>query len=290
VGWRGTLRSLNALNNQAIREANRARRARQRAQASLDRDRETILTRARNFEDRVQRDPVKALGLAYLSGVGFQGSNFEVSTPNLSLSFQLASDGPDVPSLAFYPTEARGSALSIQPLDLMVTRWATFLAVKVANHDAQRRGRLSGWVKRSDSATSRVFLLDPATSTYYYPLSSSLKGEVLPGHPKVGIIAFEPFRAPTSSVEIHFSDVKLGPQRSDTTSCSFHAASPALVPAVAGTMSSSSLQERIETEMDRQFTEAKRPSRAASILSLLVIGVVGFFVLLLLAALFRANA
>lgn len=288
VGWRATLRTLNAMSNRAIREADRAHRARQRAKASIDRDRETILTRATNFEDRIRRDPLKALGLSYVPGRGFLGSNFEVSTRAFDFSFQLVSDRPDGPSIVFDPPEFRGLALSVRPLDLLVTKWATFLAVQVGNHDAQPRGQLSSWVKRSDLASSPVFLLDPTSSTYYYPLSNSLKGDVLPGHPKVGIVAFEPFRSPTEIVEIHLSGVKLGLDRNVTT-CSFRIANPVLSPAIAATSFSPRLQDRVRSGLDDHIAEAHRPSRGIRFLAFLVIGSVGLFVLLLLvAALWRA--
>jgi len=50
-----------------------------------------------------------------------------------------------------------------------------------------------------------VTLVDPESGQYYYPLGTDLRGEVLSGRPRVGIVVFQPVRATTNCLEAHFN-------------------------------------------------------------------------------------
>ena len=49
-----------------------------------------------------------------------------------------------------------------------------------------------------------------AREQYLYVTASSLKGEVLPGVARTGVIVFQRLTAPTDRLQIHFSGVRIG--------------------------------------------------------------------------------
>jgi hypothetical protein len=89
----------------------------------------------------------------------------------------------------------------------MALQWATAVAIRVSHSDPSYRIKVN-WVKKTDRSSSPVSLVDEENSQYYFPVATDFAGEVLPGHPMVGIVVFEPFRASTSKVLLRIAGAR----------------------------------------------------------------------------------
>src|SRR5262249_13327654 len=120
------------------------------------------------------------------------------------LSLRTTSD--DGAAAVFHPSGHAGDGYVIEPLKLMHMQYGTFVAIRVTNCDSNYRIRLN-WV-RKERAKSLIYLVDNV-GNYYYPIASSLSGEVVSAAPKIGIVVFEPFTRPCESASMHLSGAKL---------------------------------------------------------------------------------
>lgn len=212
MGWKGTVRSVNAASNRAQRESDKNQRSLNRNLSKVDREIEQVRRKCQSLEVKLEKDIIKALGIRYTPHSGFTSTPFQLQTSLFSGSIDLlCSEKDHSDDFHFEPEGYELGSVYLEALDILVTQWATLVAFRIKHKEPDFHLRLN-WVKKSEPSESKVYLLDPVNSEYYYPISTDLKGEVLSGHPRVGIIAFEPFRHPTSTIQIYFSDVKLLPK------------------------------------------------------------------------------
>ena len=226
MGWKGTMRSLAAASRRAERETNRQRRAIARDSSrqfkELERSVEKFCRSLERLEAKLESDPIAALDIRYSEDGGFISEPLEVKTPVFSGSLQLLDDHDDDSSLpstsqsgGFLPPSHVVRGAEVRPIELFIFRqYAIIIALQVSCTDPAYRIRLN-WVKQRNPSSSQVFLVDPDTAEYYFPKSTDLKGDVVPGCPRTGCIAFEPIRRPTRRLELHFSDVKLTSHRGE---------------------------------------------------------------------------
>lgn len=213
MGWKGSLRSINAASRRAQKESERNQRSLDRSLSKVDRDMEKVFRKCYTLENQLEKDIIKALNISYVEYAGFTSTPFLIESDLFSCSINLlVSEKDHSDSFLFDPNIYTIGNVCIEALDIMVTQWATLIAFKVQHQEMNYRLRLN-WFKKSVPEESAIYILDPVNSEYYYPIASDLKGEVLSGHPKVGIMAFETFRQPTPKIQIHFSGVKVSPSR-----------------------------------------------------------------------------
>lgn len=108
------------------------------------------------------------------------------------------------------------------------------------------------WFKKTDRSASPVFLVDEVNSDYCYPIASSMTGEVVPGHPRTGILAFELFRNPTTKLSVHFSDVPVAKGRGGKRTFEFTYEDPDLAAMVSETLESPTLSEQVVATLDAE--------------------------------------
>ena len=236
-------------------KSNRAAQA-AKAVAKVERDMEGLLDKARAFEARFERDPIKTLGLHYRPGEGLQVKRIEVKSGGIKFSSQPLPPSETSPA-RFSPPRAEIGTAFVEPLDLVPTPWTTLVAFRIGHEDAEYRPRLR-FLNNQNRAESAIFLLDEDNSEYYYPISTDLGGEVLPGYPKVGLVAFEPFRRPTSRISVHIRELKLTSKRGERLTAVFTAQGdpaneidlPSMIEAVT---TSPSLAEQVEMQMKAEL-------------------------------------
>lgn len=262
MGWRATLRSIEAANRQAAREQDRARRAIHRKSESLLRETESASQQGRRHAQRIVegivRRPIQTLGLRYLPESGFEASPIAIETEQFSLSLSgvyISSDSDKLDKM-IEPSELSSHASRVEVLDFVASEFCTLVAFRVTNTDPSYRIRLS-WLKKSDLRESPVFLIDERNSEYYYPIESSLIGEVVADHPRVGIIAFEPFRHPTDEFTVHLSELKLSSERGRRYSGSLACRSDQLESAIQECLRRPPLLGRIHSEIDRVINRTR---------------------------------
>lgn len=282
MGWKGTLRSINAANRRAEKEKQKQERSLERALQKIDRNIDQVLKKAASLEKKLDKDPISAIDVQYEYGVGFSSDPFLIETDLFQMSIQLADGDGDGESNTeiFTPKNFVGESSTIKPLDIMFTQWGTILAVEIENSDSDYRIR-TNWVKKSDRQSSAVFLLDPINNRYYYPISTTLGGQVIEGSPMVGLIAFEPFVESTSQYELHFSDIKLAKTRGSKDSFSFVNNSTKNQYYINKVLNQLSLRDKIYNLVDGKAEELRKAARSEHSGCL---GCVVLFFLLLVAA------
>lgn len=256
MGWRGTVRSLNAAAKRAERESQLVQRAADREVARLDRSFDAAIGKARSLEGRITRDPIKGLGLTYDRTDGFKGAAFKLSTESFAATIGLI-DGKSDASGQFSPDRYDTIAGSVCPIELMVTQWGAVLAIEVANADRDFNMK-AAWVRKSDPAASRIFLVDPVSEQYYHPTATTLSGDVIAGVPRIGLVAFESFRAPAAMLQLHIRDVPLQKGRGGKHSVRFDYTCSGLGDAIANAINSPSLEEQVHAKLSAMHQEMRR--------------------------------
>jgi len=210
------MRSLGAAAKKAERATNRHNRAvireAERDLRQLSQSTERTVKQAYDFEQQLVADPIRALDLRFQEGYGLVAAPYQIQTTTIQGSIFLLEQRSAHPQLTLFQND--NSRISL--LDFCVTPFGTLLVLRIDNFHAEHRIRLN-FLKKSDPRSSPVFLVDDVNNLYYYPKATDLSGEVVPHRPRIGILAFDTFRVPTPSVQIHFSGVKLGPGKGTTT-------------------------------------------------------------------------
>jgi hypothetical protein len=171
---------------------------------------------------------------------------------------------------AFKPRRAKTAEAAVTPIELLVTQWATILAIKLENNDAAFKFR-TPWFKKTSPQDSSIFLLDRESSVYYYPISSTLAGEVLPGHPKVALIAFDRFRRSTQSLQLHFTDVKMSSERGKKHSFHFNYDRSSLATRIAEMLSDTTIVDKVEGVLSEQASKLRKQASTGCLLFFLAI-------------------
>lgn len=257
MGWKGTLRSINAAGNRARRESERQERAASRALGTLERSAEEALSKVKSFESRLQSNPIGALDLKYDKEAGLQSKPLDIDVGLFSGSLDLKIQGEGQNPIEKLETlESPGGSLSVRPLNFLLTRWATLVPFEVSHNDPEFRPR-ANWVKRSDRSNSPALLLDEENSEYYYPLAADLGGEILPEHPRIVLIAFEPFRRPTPRVQIRIADVKVGSARNQRGTFSFRLTDPEMPGQIQAQLEAPTLLQSVEEQLRSEEARAR---------------------------------
>jgi hypothetical protein len=226
---------------------------------------ESVLKQFEEFESRVRRDPIKSLKLRYEDGeIAGETLTFESRGVKLTISAEFPT-GDSADKVAWEPAEHRGATHVIAPLGLWPGQFTTLIAFKIDNEDPDYRIK-PDWVRRIDPPKSQVFLLDTRNSIYYYPVATDLTGEILAGHPKTGLFAFEPLRKPTDSIQVHFSDVKLTARRGERHQFSFRCEGSALIHLIEHVKGLPSLREQGEKALEEARKNMGCPLQAAILL------------------------
>lgn len=251
MGWRRALRSATAAKRRAEQERNRAVRELNRSLTKIDHEADWVQKKALSLEKALQKDFIKALGLRFDEESGFSSEPLQVKTGVFSGEIRLISTGNEEKA-QFEPSEAVVGEIRLRPLDLLITQWAVVVALRIEFSSSGNRLPLK-WIKKTDPRSSKVILLDPHNHEYYSPLSTNLIGEVLPGHPRVGLIAFEPFRKPTSSFTLNFSDINVSVGGNVTQSFTFSCKSPSLSESIESHLAKDSLSSQIRRKLDSEI-------------------------------------
>lgn len=274
MGWKGTLRSLNASTKRSFREQQKQQRSLGRSMTKIDRNSEVVYKKAEAFEAQLRRDPIKVLNLRYIAGRGFQAEPFRFSTDLYSGEIKVVTEAADAEEIRFQPNDFKAKDAVVRTHKVFVSNWGTAVGISVAHDYPDWRLKLN-WVKKSEPSRSSVFILDKENNQYYFPIATDLKGDVLPGHPFTGVIVFEKFRIPTSSIEMHFSNVKLSSSKGDNHSFSFKCDSPNLKSVTSGSINQPSIVAKVSEAIsieEEKLKEHVRKSHSGCLLLLLTFG------------------
>ena len=195
MGWRGIIRAANAASRQANLQQQRFHRAKGRILDRIERDVQATVDRAAALDAKMRKNLITALKLRYQHGHGFVSEPFSIGKGMINGQLTLT----QTTGFKFTPGAYEIGAAKIELLDLMASRWATAIAVRITHSDPAYRIKVN-WLKKQDRSNSLIVIIDEENSEFYYPLAEDLPGEVLTGYPVTGIIVFEPFRVPTDRI------------------------------------------------------------------------------------------
>jgi hypothetical protein len=168
MGWRGALRSAAAASRRAAREDARIERAKGRLLTKVERDAGAVVRKAKALEARMEKNIVKALGLRYSPGSGFESEPFDIGSGLMSGELRITDDGA---TFQFSPSGHEIGAAKIELLDMMILKQVTVLAVRVTNDDPAYHVSIN-WVHRTDRTRSPIKILDQDNSLYYFPVAT----------------------------------------------------------------------------------------------------------------------
>lgn len=283
MGWKGTLRKVNAASKHSARQKQGQNNAANRASSKLDKNIEQVMAKASSFEKKLISDPIKTLGLRYDEHAGFTSTPFQLSTELFNGEVSLTSDATDRDG--FNPQAFNSDLFAVTPLDFMFTRWGLILAIRIENFDPEYQLRTS-WHKKTDPESSSIFLLDSEYSNYYYPIASNLSGVVLHGHPRIGLVAFELFRQSTNQLKLFISDVKMSSERGKKYSFEFDYLSSEIATSINASISQPSLTEELVVAIEPQVQDLRKQISSSSssgcmlvlssVLALVGVGIIGW--------------
>ncbi len=225
----------------------------QQALARLDRERTKLEKSVSAFLTKLDRDPIAALNMRFSYEEGFLTDPFKVEGDLLTGKVRVLSrKGTHAGTEAFTPRRHQQGVCTIEPVGLQLAQYATFVAFRISHDDQHFRPKLT-WFKKSDPQASAVFIVDPVNEQYLYPTASSLRGEVVPGVSKTGILAFEPFEQPTDQFQIHFADVQVESGGARKGSFSFEYSDPGLPESIRQLLEAPSSAEWIAAHLDAGY-------------------------------------
>lgn len=280
MGWKGALRSLNASAKKSQNEREKTQRSLQRSINKIEKNVNDIIRKSHTFETQLKRDIIKALNIKYIENIGLTSIPFEIHTEIFKLKINLTNPVCEFNETQFVPLYYQNESVTIKPLDISITQWGTIVAFKVENNDEYFRMRLN-WLKKTDPASSSVYLIDTINSQYYQPIATDLKGEVVFNNPRTGIIVFEPFLKPTESIQIHFSNVKLSTKRSVYDSFNFSYNYQNLHSSINQQISKPDFVQQVRTVLDEQEKKAKEnavKSHQGSYIILIIFIIIAIYV------------
>ena len=241
--------------------------ARQRTLAELDRERKLVGTQIESFMVKMQCDPISALNLRFMDGEGFADDPFEFKSKFLSGHVSIRHIGSQPhPGLQrpesgrgtgeWAPPEYQEGSTTIKPLGGSMAEWGMAVAFRVAHQNSDFRLKLD-WFKKSDPASSAVYLVDPVNHQYLYLTASSLKGEVLPGIPRTGILVFQRPDSPTDRLQVHFSGVSVSKDPRSKTSFSLEYTEADLPQTIEHLNACPTTSETLATALDREVSKIR---------------------------------
>lgn len=282
MGWRGILRSLNAASNRALRESQKQTNAINRLNTKIDKNYDQALHKANSFEKKVRINPIKTLCLKYSEKDGFTSEPLRISTEIFKGSLYFIQDSNENNSIEFSPSKYSTPRFIITPLSFVVSQWCSVLASRIENFDPTYRLR-SQWHKRNNPHNSSICLLDRKNSIYYYPIDSTLSGEVLAKHPKIVLVAFEPFRQITNNIQVNISNVKLSSQQQVKHTFNFDCVDASLEKHIQSYSARPSLVEEVQNVLTNQAdllqTPKSKQSSSSGCLIIIILSIIGFITL-----------
>src|SRR5262249_21331207 len=161
----------------------------------IEQARDRILRKAQEIERQLIDDPIQIASLSYTTRHGFRSRPITIESEPFTLAVNLTID-PQAASLAYEPPEFSSKSARIRPLGILASELATLVPITFETFEISNNLSLD-WVKERSRKDSRVYLIDRESGDYYYPIDTDLRGEVVAGFPRTGLIAFEPFRQST---------------------------------------------------------------------------------------------
>jgi len=228
----------------------------------VDDDTSVILQNAKDTEAGILNDPIKGLGLTYTEASGFSSIPIDLSTGmfngSISLQFTTTSD-----QSRFTPEEFNSKYATIKILDACFTKWGIILAIIITNN--QKNYNIpSNWCEESTLISSTIYLIDKENNEYYYPVSSTMKGEVVCGYPKIELIAFSPFRNKTNKFSVFMSNLPLQKTEGNRSNLVFEYTDDKLRSTIEDTLSESSMVDRISKLVNQEGEKLKSNNKESN--------------------------
>jgi len=249
--------------NRTLRTIESVAREVERAAATDDRELGGLRKQMEGLDSKFLSKPISTIGLKFSPSGGLSSEQVQLSSGAKSITFGPIEANP--PTSQFDPKSYEEDGVCIEPFGLYTSEWFTVVPIRVSNSNPNFRPKLN-WVKKTDRSSSLVFLLDAQNSEYYYPVETDFTGEILEGHPRVGLFAFEKFRVPTSKVELHLSGVRLSDM--GPSSVKFVLEDEDLVHQIDNNLSAKSFAERFDDEL-QTHQEAQAAASGCSVVALL---------------------
>jgi hypothetical protein len=160
-----------------------------------------------DLDRRIASDPIDALALLYVDGRGIVSTSDPVITVadeqvETECAAVLVPDRVPAPSVVLH--DAAGVRLTL--LDLRVAPFGVVAAFGVETSENVKLDVL----RKADPTKSPLFLVDRASGAYLYPRATTLPGVAVARVPTIGLVLFDPVRAPAAALDVHAVNLRLG--------------------------------------------------------------------------------
>jgi hypothetical protein len=205
MGWRAALRSANAAQRRAERERQRQlrdlRKTTQKVDgyvAKLSTEVEEQLRKVAALEERIHREPIRALDLDFAANEGWTSKDVKGGKAAI-IEYQLRLNFP-VAQAVFNPATVDVDECQIRPLACSLSQYATFVAFAVTT---VRPSAHLDVVNRSTPEKSRLVVGD-SSERIFFPLDETLDGTAIANRVRIGTVAFDPFDGPVQRFSLLF--------------------------------------------------------------------------------------
>lgn len=243
---------------------------REQAVAKVRRDMTALVKEAEAFEELVNRDIIDAFKLRFIPSQGMTSQPYKLGGGDLSaeFTFEEVAGGS---ARGFDPEQAHSGSAYIKPVHFYITPWATLVALEVGQGEATDVP-IPTLVDPDDPTESPVVLVDQENAQYYHPLATDLRGTVIAGQPRVGLVAFEALRAPTSQLILHVRGLKLAGEQGQGVTAAFtfdvDASADALEDLIEAASPAKRLKQGLEEELGPHLGGSGSDANAGCMLAL----------------------
>lgn len=175
----------------------------------IERERVRVTRQVNSTMAKIERDPISALNLRHVPRKGVLCDPISIKGKwcfvRLNPGLAYAPSGSGV---KWTPAKYQRAGTTIQPLQVVTSPWGLIIAFSVAHKDPDFRLPLN-WFKKPDPASGPVYLVDPVGHQYLHLTASSLRGEVVAGVPRTGLLVFQNPESVTDRLQVHFSSVRI---------------------------------------------------------------------------------
>ena len=258
MGWKGTLRSMNAASRRAQQASGRRARTLSKLDGMLSTTLSKLATEVQKEIDRIERyeekicdGPVKTLELSHEPGVGWTTAPFKEQTGQLTYTVSYKPPSQDV---SFDPQQLDLDSIVLTPCFVGVSQYFTAIAFEAATA-AQEGGRILKLTFPNKPESSRIALASP-DGEIFNPLDTSLDGRLFAGTKRRGVVTFEPFDKGLEHFDILF-EAKPKSKGADPETLRIRVTSPTMKEEMATCLSQPSILEQMTTQFREIETKYK---------------------------------
>lgn len=206
MGWRSTLRSIEADRKRRERVEYRKRRliskvnnTTDKAFASFDQESNRELSKIRDYEVLLSEKPISRCNLHFIPPNRYEFDEFADKKGIITYQFQVTSTNDDV---QISPTTVEFEKRVFTILGVCFSQYGTFVAFDIEYKRDVPGAKTTKLINKASLESSLLAL--KSGEQLFFPVEGNVDGQVIADTKKTSIVVFEPFEDPVDEFEIVF--------------------------------------------------------------------------------------